>query len=384
MKTLWVHPFNGVAGDMMLGALIDAGADIDQLRTDLKALDVDGWALNAETIKRNGIGATNVTVDADEGHVHRTAGDIISLVEAAGLTPRVTERARAVFTALAEAEGAVHRMDPSAVHFHEVGGIDAIVDVVGTCLALEQIGIERIVVAPVAVGHGRTSSAHGPIPHPAPATSLLLEGVPTTGLDVGLELTTPTGAAIVAALADGYGPLPPMTPQSVGFGAGDAELDEHPNLLHVIIGESMPVGDHLVVLETNVDDLSGEYLAHAVAQLMDAGALDAWVEPITMKKGRPAAKVSALVEPIDVERLGAVLLRETGSLGYRASGVERHAVDRTTEVVVVEGQEISVKHTALTSKAEYEDVARAAQTLGRPARVIAAEAVSLSSPPKFG
>ena len=373
--TLWIHPFNGIAGDMTLGALVDAGADLDKIRADLQSLDVDGWTLDATDTMRNGIGATNVTVTTNEGHSHRTAGDIISLVNAADFPDRVRQRSIAVFEALAVAEGAVHRVDPDAVHFHEVGGIDAIVDVVGSCLALEQLDVERIVVAPVAVGHGRTGSAHGIIPHPAPATVALLRNVPTVGLDVSLELTTPTGAALVAALADDYGPMPAMESTSNGFGAGDAELEEHPNLLHVILGQSIPLGsDHLIVIETNVDDLSGEYLSHAISILLDEGALDAWVTHVEMKKDRPAATVSALVEPERVAQLGQRLLDETGSLGYRSHGVQRTALAREMTTVEVDGQSVRVKISDRTVKAEYDDVAAAAVALGRPARLVAREA----------
>jgi uncharacterized protein (TIGR00299 family) protein len=373
--TLWIHPFNGIAGDMTLGALIDAGADVDQICADLKSLDVDGWSLNAEQVFRNGIGAVNVTVEANEGHVHRTADDIISLVSKAGLPQRVVERARAVFTALADAEGHIHRADPSTVQFHEVGGIDAIVDVVGSCLALEQLGVDRIVVAPVAVGQGIAKSAHGLIPNPAPATVRLLEGVPVRGIDLRVELTTPTGAAIVAALADDHGPMPGMTVSASGFGAGDSELDEHPNLLHVVLGEADEVeNEDLVVLEANVDDLSGEYLAHAVTRLLDEGALDAWITPIEMKRGRKAALVSALVSPELMDRIGDLLVSETGSIGYRAHGVDRRAIPRDVGEVIVEGFTIRIKVTEHTHKAEFADVVRAAHELGRPARQIADEA----------
>ncbi len=375
VTTLWIHPFNGIAGDMTLGALIDAGADADEIRADLHKLSVDGWELNTAEVFRNGIGAVNLTVDADEGHVHRTARDIIELVSAAGLNERVVARSTAVFEALAQAEGHVHRTDPDTVHFHEVGGIDAIVDVVGSCLALEQLGIDRIVVAPVTVGRGMAKSAHGVIPNPAPATMQLLEGVPVRGLDVQVELTTPTGAALVRALADSFGPMPAMSITASGFGAGDSELDEHPNLLHVVVGEAEATStEQLIVIETNVDDLSGEYLSHAVAQLMSAGALDAWITPIEMKKDRPAATVSALVEPVDASRLGALLLAETGSLGFRAHGVSRAAIERKVVTVDVDGHQIRVKQTELTTKAEYDDVATAAAALGRPARDIAREA----------
>ena len=377
MKTLWIHPFNGIAGDMMLGALIDAGADVDQVRKGLDGLGVDDWSLRTESIQRHGISATNLTVETDEGHTHRTAADIAAIVDASDLAQRVRDNAKRVFAVLAEAEGAVHEMDPSKVHFHEVGGIDAIVDVVGTCIALDLLGIERVVVAPVAVGHGITKSAHGRIPHPAPATVRLLESVPIKGLDTSVELTTPTGAAIVRALTDDYGPAPAMTVNASGFGAGDAELPDHPNLLQVLVGDGFDseiTATQLMVLETNVDDLSGEYLAHAIAKLLEAGALDAWATPIEMKRSRPAVALSALVDPTDLDRIGAVLLGETGSLGFRSYGVDRRSVPRTIGHVEIEGHQIAIKASAQTIKAEFVDVAAASKLLNRPARLIAAEA----------
>ncbi len=375
LKTAWIHPFNGIAGDMTLGALIGAGANVDYVRSELAKLGVDGWRLNTELVSRNGIGAMNVTVDADEGHVHRTAGDIVKIVEGADYPERVTQRSVAVFRALAQAEARIHQTEPDLVHFHEVGGIDAIVDVVGSCLALEDLGIDRVVVATVALGNGLARSAHGIIPNPAPATALLLEGVPVRGLDVGIELTTPTGAALVKALADDFGSMPAMTVTSSGFGAGDKELESHPNLLHVIVGEGeAATRSELLVLEANVDDLSGEYLSHTITQLLAAGALDAWLTPIDMKRGRIGSTVSALIEPQHREAIGQVLLAETGSLGYRTTGVDRTALDRRIEHVQVEGQDIRIKISNNTSKAEYVDVAAAAEQLGRPARTIAAEA----------
>ena len=376
MRTLWIHPFNGIAGDMMLGALIAAGADVDQIRDGLSQLDVDGWSISAEPVQRHGLSAINLTVDTNEGHSHRTAGDIKAIVDGSGLPERVRHNADRVFSALADAEGAVHDKSPETVHFHEVGGIDAIVDVVGTCIALDLLDIDRVIVAPVAVGHGITKSAHGRIPHPAPATVRLLDGIPIRGIDTSVELTTPTGAAIVRALADGYGPAPEMTVTASGFGAGDAEVPDHPNLLQLLIGDGVGdvAADPLLVLEANIDDLTGEYLAHAVERLIEGGSLDAWVTSIDMKRERPAATLSALVEPVDLDRLGALLLRETGSLGFRSRGVDRRSVPREIGHVEIEGQRIAIKSSADTVKAEYRDVAEAASVLDRPARLIAAEA----------
>lgn len=375
MTTLWIHPFNGIAGDMLLGALIAAGADQGEIEQMLGTLSVDGWELVALPVSRHGIGATNLSVDADEGHVHRTAGDIIELVSAAELPERVIDRASAVFHALAKAEGHIHQQDPATVHFHEVGGIDAIVDVVGVCCALELLDVDDVIVGPIALGRGMVRSAHGRIPNPAPATVQLLEWWEVKGLDTTIELTTPTGAALATTLASRSGAMPAMRVTGSGFGAGDAEPDEFPNILQVVLGEQGAAHtQQLVQLETNVDDATGEILGHAVDQLLEAGALDAWITPIVMKKGRPAHVVSVLANPGDADHLAAVLLGETGSIGVRRSTVDRTAAERRVDTVEVDGQAIRIKVTAHRHKAEHDDVVRAATVLDLPARDIAARA----------
>ena len=378
MSTLWVHPFNGIAGDMFLGALIDLGVDRAEIERMLATLDVDGWELDVQPASRHGIGATNLSVHADEGHVHRTAGDIIALVRAGDLPDRVVERATAVFEALARAEGHIHQQDPATVHFHEVGGIDAIVDVVGVCCALELLDVDEIVVGPVALGRGMVRSAHGRIPNPAPATVQLLTGWDVKGLDTTIELTTPTGAALVAALGARSGPMPDMAVRATGFGAGDAEPDDFPNLLQVVLGDHEAAETRtLAMLETNVDDATGEILGHAVDQLLEAGALDAWITPIVMKKGRPAHVVSVLANPAHADHLSAVLLAETGSIGVRRHTVERTAAERRVDTVEVDGQPIRIKVTAHRHKAEHDDVVHAATILDQPARDIAARAEAI-------
>ena len=375
-QVAWVNPFNGVAGDMMLGALIDAGAPLERLEIGLGGLELAGWSLRVDRVVRQGIAATDLRVEVTGDQPERRASDIIDLIRAAPLPERVAARARRVIDALARAEGAVHDQDPASVHFHEVGGVDAIIDVVGTCLALELLEVDRVVVGPIALGHGTVRAAHGMLPNPAPATIELLAGWPVVGLDTTMELTTPTGAALVAALAEPGG-IPPMQPRASGFGAGDAEPSDFPNVLHVMVGSPDGSGsERLVVLETNVDDATGETLAHAVERLLESGALDAWITPILMKKGRPAHIVSVLAAPARVPSLGAVLLRETGSIGFRHHVVDRSSQPRRTESVTVHGQSIRVKITSHTAKAEHDDVVRAAAALGRPAREVAAEAES--------
>lgn len=373
----WFHCFSGIAGDMALGALIDAGADIDEVRSLCERVPVDGWRLDVEPVMRGGIAATNVAVVADDTTVHRTAAHIVGLIEEARLPDRVAARALATFDALAQVEGRLHRRPPSQVHFHEVGGLDAIVDVVGTCAALEVLGVDEVASSPVATGRGMVRSAHGLIPNPAPATVELLRHAPSYGVDVTVELTTPTGAALLAAMATGWGPLPAMTIEASGFGAGDAVLDDRPNLVQVVLGTraaSLATGQPVVLLECNVDDATGETLAHAIAAMLDEGAHDAWLTPIVMKKGRPAFTVSALADPSLAAQVGATMRRETGTLGVRGQRLERWPSERTEDEVLVEGRRVRVKVSSGRVKIEHDDAALVAKHSGLPLREVISRA----------
>jgi uncharacterized protein (TIGR00299 family) protein len=378
--TAWFHCFSGVAGDMALGALLDVGADLDEVRGLLERLPVSGWSIEAEPVLRGGIAGTKLHVHAEETTVVRTAAHIQGLVAEARLPDRVQHRAAAVFSALADAEGRLHRRPPDQVHFHEVGGIDAIVDVVGTCAALEVLGVDTISCSPIAVGLGMVRAAHGIIPNPAPAVVELLRGIPTRGVDLSVELTTPTGAALMAALAEDFGALPRMTISATGFGAGTRELADRPNLTQVVLGQALDAEHHstdgqpVVLLEANVDDATGEVLAHAVAQLLEAGAHDAWLTPIVMKKGRPAHTVHALVDPALVGQVATVMADETGSLGVRGTRLERWPAPRRTDRVVVDDLSVRIKVSPGRVKAEHDDAARVAQRSGRPLREVMAEA----------
>lgn len=378
MTAAWFHCFSGVAGDMALGALVDAGADLDEVVALVERLPVGGWRVEAEPVLRCGIGGTKIHVHAREGTVVRTAAHIQGLVAEARLPERVADRAHAVFHKLAEAEGRLHRRPADQVHFHEVGGIDAIVDVVGTCAALEVLDVDTVTCSPIAVGLGMVRAAHGIIPNPAPAVVELLKGIPTRGVDLSLELTTPTGAALMAGLATGFGPTPPMTVAASGFGAGSREIDGRPNLTQVVLGAPLApardAGQPVVLLEANLDDATGEVLAHAVAALLDAGAHDAWITPIVMKKGRPAHTVSVLADPALVDQLGAVLAAETGTLGIRGSRLERWPSARTVERVAVDDRSVRVKVGPGRVKVEFDDAARAAEHSGRPVREVLVDA----------
>ena len=378
----WFHCFSGIAGDMALGSLVDAGADPDEVRALLDRLPVAGWDLRFEPVLRCGIAATQAVVHAAETGVVRTAGHIAGLVEEARLPERVTRRALATFRALAEVEGRLHRRAPEQVHFHEVGGLDAIVDVVGTAAALEVLGIDDVRSSSVANGTGMVRAAHGLLPNPAPAVVGLLEGAPTHGVDVALELTTPTGAALLAATVSTWGPLPAMRIDATGFGAGSREIDGRPNAVQVVVGRAIVSGtgpgaqlgvaggQPVVLLEANVDDATGEILAHAVAALLAAGAHDAWVTPIVMKKGRPAHVVSALADPALAEQVTAVLAAETGSLGVRGTALERWPRSRGVETVDVAGLPVRVKISPGRAKVENDDAARVARLRGLPLREV--------------
>jgi uncharacterized protein (TIGR00299 family) protein len=378
----WFHCFSGIAGDMALGALVDAGAEPDEVRELLRRLPVGGWEVEFEPVLRCGIAATKARVHAPETAVVRTAAHITGLVEEARLPPRVTRRALAAFRALAEVEGRLHRRPPEQVHFHEVGGLDAIVDVVGTAAALEVLGVDDVRSSSVANGTGMVRAAHGLLPNPAPAVVGLLQGAPTHGVDVPLELTTPTGAALLAATVTGWGPLPAMRIETSGFGAGEREIDGRPNAVQVVIGRAatggagdadqlgVAPGQPVVLLEANVDDATGEVLAHAVAALLDAGAHDAWVTPIVMKKGRPAHVVSALADTAVAAQVSRVLAAETGSLGVRGSNLERWPRSRGLDTVEVAGLPVRIKVSPGRIKVEHDDAARVAELVRLPLREV--------------
>ena len=405
-RIAWFHCFSGIAGDMALGSLIDAGADLDTVRSMLGSIPMGEWSVTAEAVQRGGIAATHVMVHAPEDGVVRTYANIVGLIESANLPERVRARALATFAGLAEVEGRLHHRNTAQVHFHEVGGIDAIVDIVGTCVALELLGVDRIETSAVATGTGMVRSAHGMLPNPSPAAVELLAEVPVYGRDVTVELTTPTGAALVAALASAHGPLPPMTITSTGYGAGSRELEELPNCTQVVIGEALtrpassPAGHHwpgsradgdeqgnptgtapldgqpVYLLETNVDDATGETLAHTIEALLRAGAHDAWVTGAVMKKGRPGHIVSALADVALAGQVRAVMRSETGSLGVRGSVLSRWPAGRDTETVEVEGHPVRIKVSPGRAKAEHDDVAAIAVLHNLPAREVARRAES--------
>jgi pyridinium-3,5-bisthiocarboxylic acid mononucleotide nickel chelatase len=373
----WFHCFSGIAGDMALGSLLDAGADLGEVRTLLGRLELPGWDLHVDEGLRGGIACTRVVVEGDDAIV-RTHAAIAELIEDAALPPRVTQRSLGVFGALATVEAALHRRPLDQVHFHEVGGHDAIVDIVGTASALEVLGVDVVTASAVATGTGSVWSAHGRLPNPAPATVRLLEGVPTYGRDVTVELTTPTGAALVSTLSSSFGPLPDMTITASGFGGGAAELDDLPNCTQVVVGQraasSVGPGQDAVILETNLDDTTGEQLGYAVSAALEAGAFDAWVSPVTMKKGRPGHVLHVLTDTVHVDGLRHEIERTTGTLGIRATTVERWPVARSMGEVVLDGITVRMKVTAGRAKPEFDDVVVVAAKTGSPLHDVSSRA----------
>lgn len=380
-RVAYVNCSAGVAGDMLLGALVDAGARPDAITAAVAALGIGGYTVAFERTQRGGVVATSANVvtddDADHAdHPHRPVRVILDLLARADLPAAVRARAERVFGVLADAEGAVHGVDAGEVELHEVGAGDAIVDIVGIAAALDELAIDRLVASPIAVGHGTVRSAHGELPNPPPAVARLAasRNVPLFGVDTGMELSTPTGVAVLVALAEGFGAMPAMTVAEVGYGAGTADAPGRPNVVQVIVGDAVEPsltpapGQRVVELATNVDDVTGEVLAHTIAALLASGAHDAWASPMVMKKGRPAHTLHALVDPAHVERLAALLLAETGSLGVRATTGERWPQRRKAATVDVDGHPVRIKIAGHRVKAEHDDAVAAAAALGRPLR----------------
>jgi pyridinium-3,5-bisthiocarboxylic acid mononucleotide nickel chelatase len=366
------QPVGGAAGDMILASLIAAGAPLHEILIPLGGLGI-AFDLATERVEVSGVGALRASVSYPEERTHRTFGDIRAQIEGAGLPDRATSRAVEIFRRLAVAEGAIHARDPEDVTFHEIGAVDSIVDVLGSCVALELLDVERVSCGPLPMGSGVVEAAHGPLPVPAPATLEVLRGSWVRWVDEPHETTTPTGAALMSALTGGEfsDAAPPMELRAVGYGSGRARLENAPNLLRAVIGEvEGPLGA-LDLLEANVDDAPGEFLGAAVGRLLADGALEVWLEPIVMKRGRGAYKVCVLADAGDRERLARLLMRETGTLGVRHQRVGRTVAERRSVVVELPYGRCRVKVGSLDGEdfvaaPEYSDAARLAEETGLP------------------
>jgi len=384
MRIAYFDCFNGAGGDMIVASLLDAGADAAGLRAGLAGLGVGGYSIAIERIDKQGIAATrfHVALDANGKQPHRHLKHIVEIIDAAKLPDRVRDRAMRIFTRLAEAEAGIHGTTVEKVHFHEVGAVDAIVDVVGAALVLELLGVERVACSPIPVGSGTLTCSHGVMPVPAPATAELLKGVPIAASGQTGELTTPTAAAILTTLASEFGSIPAMTTDRVGYGAGTRDGQNRPNILRVLIGNAAPtVGadvDQAMLLETNLDDATPQTIGYCVEQLFSAGALDVWTQPILMKKQRCGVLLSVLCSPGDAPTMERIMFVETPTFGLRRRLVERAILKRRHETLATPFGEIRMKigerEDVTTVAPEFEDCRAAARAHGVALREIIAAA----------
>jgi len=426
-RMLYFDCFSGASGDMVLGALIDAGLPIDELRRALGSLAVDGAAVSAHRVLRGGISATKFVVaaeldarrtgdahdhghgphgsdhdhDHDHGHEpgephrhephsgaargeepHRSLADIGRLIDGSSLTPSGKARAKALFERLGEAEASVHQVPLERIHLHEVGAVDSIVDIVGTVFALEWFGVDRVVASPLNVGGGTVRCQHGVFPVPAPATVRLLRGVPVYSSGIDAELVTPTGALLVSAYASSYGPVPPMTIDRIGYGAGDRDGPGLPNLLRVLVGGAAGQGTHqrVVVLECEIDDMNPQLFGVLMERLYGAGALEVFFTPVQMKKNRPGTLVTVVAPPERRQSLSTIVFRETTTIGVRYQDVDRECLER--EIISVETPLGPVRFKiarlgadVVNAAPEFDDCARLAAERGLPVKQVQAVAM---------
>lgn len=385
----WVDCTSGCSGDMLLGAALDAGVPLPVVTGAISAVVPERIDISTELVLRSGFAAARAVVHAIDPSPRRTWADVRALLEESALTPAVRNRALSTFARLADAEAAVHGSTPDRVHFHEVGALDAVADVVGVCASLQHLGLDVVTASPVALGGGTVRTSHGTTGVPPPAVARLLRGVPTHGGPADTELCTPTGAALLAEWVTGWGTQPAMVTTAVGVGAGSRELDEQPNVLRLFTGTTVsPATAHTggsvraaLLMECNVDDIDPRLWPDVLVALLEAGASDAWLTPILMKKGRPAHTLSVLVAPDEAERVRQMIFSETTTIGVRETTVGRHALDRRDEAVDVDGQRVRVKvamrdGVMLNAQPEYDDVAAAAAATGQPAKSVLSRAIA--------
>lgn len=382
MTLAYFDCFSGISGDMTLGALVDAGVSIDVLRAELAKLKLPGYELKAEKVKRSGIAATKVHVIIDQKDQRsRHLSDILSIIEASTLSSSVKENSSRIFTRLAGAEAKAHGTTPDKIHFHEVGAVDAIVDIVGSVIGLELLGVTQIMASAINVGSGMVKTAHGMLPIPAPATTELLTNIPFYQSQAQFEFTTPTGAVIISTLGSSFGPMPPMEVERVAYGAGDKEFPGMPNVLRLMIGHLVEgyEEDTSVVIETNIDDMNPQVYDYLIEKLMQQGAHDVYLTPIIMKKGRPAILLSVLTDKIKSDAVLDTIFRETTSIGVRIREVGRKKLTREIREVETIYGKIRLKMSkrgdeVLTVTPEYEDCRKIAEERQIPLKQVQEEA----------
>jgi uncharacterized protein (TIGR00299 family) protein len=383
MRTLYFDCFAGASGNMILGALVGLGVDREALATELKKLNLADVSLVVTDVDRSGIAAKHVAVEAPDQKHHRHLSDIEKIINDSHLDPDVKTRAIAVFTRLAEAEAKVHGIDVEKVHFHEVGAIDAIVDIVGACVGFRMLGIERFLSSKINVGSGFVEMAHGKFPIPPPAVAELLRDVPIYSSEIEGELATPTGAAIISTVCEAYGPIPEITVEQTAYGAGTRSYERFPNVLRLISGETTEaqMTDDLILIETNLDDISPQVLGFVMERTFEAGALDCWFTPIQMKKNRPATMLSVLCSPEKRSTISELLYSETTTLGLRIRNVERECLEReflkvNTRFGVVDVKVARFNGRITNAMPEYEQVRALAIENKTPLHIVQSEVLA--------
>jgi uncharacterized protein (TIGR00299 family) protein len=374
MRVAYFDTIAGISGDMTLGAFISAGVPFEELNEELHSLNIPGFELQFKHIERNGIIATKVDVIiSEQPHYHRHLKDIEELIDRSSLDGNVKERSKKIFNEIASAEAKVHNIAKEKIHFHEVGAIDSLVDIIGVSICLEKLGIQIVYSTPIKVGNGgMVESQHGRLPVPTPATMEILKDYPVVLTDIPFELTTPTGAAIIKTLSRGVLTTEKIQVSAIGYGAGSREIEQVPNLLRVLIGEIEPeyLVDEIVSIETNIDDMNPEIYPYVIEKLLAAGAHDAYLVPILMKKGRPGIMLSILVERTKIEKIIDIVFRETTSIGVRIQPIERKKLPRTQKQVDTSLGSISVKEIVIEGKVrfrlEFEECKRIAQEKNIP------------------
>ena len=367
MKVAYFDCFAGISGDMTLGALVDAGLSFAALKSELDKLSVREFTLSQRRVEKHGIAGTKIDVNAREGHVHRHLKDVLEIINSSSISASAKEKAARVFQKLAEAEAKIHGTTIEAVHFHEVGAVDAIVDVVGAIVGLELLEIEAIYASKFRFGSGHTRGAHGAMPVPVPAVVEMTKGFPAERTNIPYELVTPTGAALLTALASNIGETIQLRTESTGYGAGTRDVEQVPNFLRVEIGELVadPRTDFPVLLETNIDDMTPEIYGYLIDRLFEAGARDAFLTPVIMKKGRPGIQLTVLADPNKETELTELIFSETTTLGIRRLPIQRHILERRTDTVQTPYGPIRVKIADIGGKQritpEYDDCARIAR-----------------------
>jgi uncharacterized protein (TIGR00299 family) protein len=385
MKLAYFDCFSGISGDMTLGALVDAGCAVEHLRGELRGLQVAGWELTAEKVWKNGMAATYVKVKTEDQSKHRSLGAILEILEKSELAPRVRERASSIFRKLGEAEARVHDVPLEKIHFHEVGAVDAIVDIVGACIGFEALGIEKFACSALNVGGGTVKMAHGVLPVPAPATANLLQGRPTYSNGVQKELVTPTGAAIVATLCETFGPQPAMSVHAIGYGAGTEDIEGQPNVVRIMVGEAAEKSvagfdEEIAVVEANLDDMNPQIYGYFLEKALGAGALDVYTTPVQMKKNRPGTLLTVLCKPGDVNALMSLIFAETTTFGVRTYRAQRRVLPREWVSVGTEFGEVRIKVSRVNGRIlhvapEFEDCKKLAAEKDVPLQRVIAEAL---------